>query len=77
MTIPADRIPALRRAGIALEVAASALNAIAPRVEAGQSSVHEFERVLDTYEMARAEFRVALENSTIESPAAIERWLAL
>ena len=69
--------PALRKAGIGLEVAASALNATAHRCDAGQSSVVDFERAMESHDLARAGYRAALEATTGESAAAIERWLAL
>lgn len=67
----------LRQAGIALEVAASALNAIAPRVEAGQSSLVDFENAVEVHSFARDEFREALHRETELSAATIERGLAL
>jgi hypothetical protein len=67
----------LRRKGIVVECAASHLNSLCQRVEAGKADVADFTIAQADYEMARDDFRETLANVTGQSAAWVERVLSL
>jgi hypothetical protein len=75
--IPVSALRNLRQMGITLECAAASFTGAVQRVESGQASFIDFERATEAHGFARDNFRVALEEVTGLSAAAIERWLAL
>lgn len=67
----------LRRKGILVECAASTLNSLCQRVDAGQAGIQDFTDAQIEYELMREDFREGLAEMTGQSSAWIERVLAL